>query len=189
MTSEVVVRVGIWDLLYNVMDGVPVYNKFFSRLDNVGPVPRTLGHFSARDSAGDTAHDGKWVDTVYLPVGGGLYKKVEVSIDPVEMTGYAHEVGQWIPADVSAAASTLGGIKTEKKATSSRENGKKGGRPPINRIAKKHGIKLDKKYVNPYTGSVDTGENWCKEWLSAAKDQESSCWNGEDDLDSLVEVE
>lgn len=110
MTSEVVVKVGIWELLYNVVDGVPVYNKLFGRLDNVGPVPRTIGHFSAQDSAGDTAYDGKWVDTIYLPVINGYYKKIEVSIDPVEMTGYAHEVRQWIPADVSAAASTLGGI-------------------------------------------------------------------------------
>jgi hypothetical protein len=189
MTNKVSVKVGIWDLLYSVVDGVPVYNKFFSRLDNVGPVPRTLGHFSARDSAGDTAPDGCWVDTVYLPVHNGYHKKIEISINPVEMTGFAHEVRQWIPADVSAAASALGSIKTEKKAKSSAENGRKGGRPPVKRIAQKHGIKLDKKYMNPCTGSVDTGETWCKGWLDAKRDPESSCWNSEDDLDLLVEVE
>ena len=36
-------------------------------------------------------------------------------------------------SDISKAAAALGSIKTEKKAASSRENGKKGGRPKLYR--------------------------------------------------------
>ena len=44
-------------------------------------------------------------------------------------------------SDIKKAAALLGGIKSEKKAASSRENGKKGGRPCKNPIHRALGIK------------------------------------------------
>ena len=37
-------------------------------------------------------------------------------------------------SDIKKAAALLGGVKTEKKAASSRENGKKGGRPKVEKL-------------------------------------------------------
>jgi len=49
---------------------------------------------------------------------------------------YADECGDEeeiviVPVETSAAAAALGSIKSDKKAATSRENGKKGGRPRI----------------------------------------------------------
>lgn len=66
-------------------------------------------------------------------------------------------------------ASLMGKIKSEKKATASRENGKKGGRPKIKDFLKKHysedvGLGVEFKKIEEAGFKIDSVKSQIRKW-------------------------